>query len=310
MLEVACRSPKLNAELITAEGLQVLGHTTANPILNSFGVKVNPIMEIVSARILPSPPVKYKKSTARIAPGTAQWNLRDVQFAAGGTLKNWVVMVMKEGAGNFPGGIGEVKDVVRKFSQMLKTSGVQVVNDMPRQLHLCIPQGKPDQMRKDAEVALRKTLNEICSAGKPNFMLVLLANDNQRVYSHIRTLVDCVYGISTICCQSEKIKKEKGQPQYLGNIALKANLKLGGRNHELGGTALQFLGNDTIILGADVTHPTAKVSVEYTPSIAGVVGSFDISYSVYPGSLRLQTSRQEVASPPLIPLNKLTPPDD
>jgi eukaryotic translation initiation factor 2C len=52
----------------------------------------------------------------------------------------------------------------------------------------------------------------------------------------------------------------------------------------------------TMIVGIDVTHPTGKVPVKGTPSIAAVVASCDANFAQYPASMELQKSRQEVRS--------------
>lgn len=311
MLSVACRSPKMNAELITGEGLTILGHASnlTNTTLRNFGITVSDTMEAIYARILPAPQVKYKSSTAQIQ--NAGWNLRNVQFPQGGTLKNWAVLAIMDNGRNDFTNFDHLKSVIRLFVNMCKTSGMVIVDNEPRAWAKAnLPQRdmQADPMRDNARHTIEKELSTMCDknsklkpgqSSTPNFLIVLLSSDDKNVYNHIKSLVDCKFGIPTVCCQSEKIQKEKGQPQYLGNIALKANLKTGGRNHELGGAdALAVLGTDTMVLGADVTHPTAKVSVRHTPSIAAVVGSYENTYSLYPGGLSLQKSRQEVINTP------------
>ncbi|KAH7068120.1 Piwi domain-containing protein [Paraphoma chrysanthemicola] len=63
------------------------------------------------------------------------------------------------------------------------------------------------------------------------------------------------------------------------------NLKFGGINHTV--TAVQEILQDTIVLGADLVHPSTG-AFEGTPSIAAVVGSVDEYGGQYLGSLRLQ----------------------
>ena len=233
-----------------------------------------------------------------------------MKFPQGGTLKNWAVLAIQDGGRSDFAAPEALKAIMRQFVDMCKNSGLVIMEDQPRAIEPCRlpPRNQQDPLREQAAVAISAKLETIIKSAKkpansqlPNFLMVLLSSDDKNVYNHIKFLVDCKFGIPTVCCQSEKIQKEKGQMQYLGNIALKANLKTGGRNHELGSDALGFLGTDSIVLGADVTHPTAKVSVKHTPSIAAVVGSYENTYSLYPGSLRLQKSRQEVSHPPAPP---------
>jgi len=88
--------------------------------------------------------------------------------------------------------------------------------------------------------------------------------------------------------------------QYMANVSMKLNLKLQHTNHGVNFPAdVQDLLSiqdaaqqlDTIILGADVTHPTKSSP---NPSIAAVVGSVDEHYANYPGSVRFQEGNTEV----------------
>ena len=284
MLRVACRSPKTNAELITGEGLKILGHSVTNPVLNSFGLTVRGEMEAVSARVLQSPSVVYKARKLVIAPNTASWNLKGVRFAQGGILKNWAVLVIKDSGSSDYNSIAETVPTVEMFVKTLRDAGVNVNSPQPFRTEPCmLPKTQGDPLRNSAGEAIKAAISRICDASstKPGFLLVLLSNDNKNVYNHIRTLLDCRFDIPAICCRSNKIRDPKGQMQYFGNISLKANLKLGGRNHEVQGNGIAFLAKEpTLVLGADVTHPTAKVSTKHTPSIAAVVGSYEPSYSL------------------------------
>jgi len=95
------------------------------------------------------------------------------------------------------------------------------------------------------------------------------------------------------CLLLEKALNQAKQDQYLSNVALKVNTKLGGINHRLAGDALGWLTKEpTILVGIDVTHPGPS-SVPGTPSIAGVVASVDRDFVQFPASLRLQKSKQE-----------------
>ncbi|KAF1983195.1 stem cell self-renewal protein Piwi [Aulographum hederae CBS 113979] len=72
---------------------------------------------------------------------------------------------------------------------------------------------------------------------------------------------------------------------------MKVNMKTGGINHTIEGVSAQL--RDTMILGADVTHPGAG-SLPCMPSIAAVVGSIDAEGSKLCGSMRRQTERVEM----------------
>jgi eukaryotic translation initiation factor 2C len=66
------------------------------------------------------------------------------------------------------------------------------------------------------------------------------------------------------------------------------NTKLGGTNHLFNDNAMQWLREKTtLILGADVTHPS-PASAPGMPSIVAVVASVDQNFVQYPASLCIQ----------------------
>lgn len=107
-------------------------------------------------------------------------------------------------------------------------------------------------------------------------------------------------GIHTVCVLITKLEKYekvvKNAPMYYANILHKFNLKLGGINHTLGAGDLDILADTkkrTMVVGIDVTHPAPR-SMENAPSIVGMVASVDTLYGQWPGSIRLQESKQEI----------------
>lgn len=89
------------------------------------------------------------------------------------------------------------------------------------------------------------------------------------------------------------------QAALLSNLALKVNIKLRGMNHRVAApesnvstSAFIDIAADTIVVGADVTHPSG--SMAFSPSIAAVVASDDGDFANFPGSMRLQAGTQEV----------------
>ena len=95
-----------------------------------------------------------------------------------------------------------------------------------------------------------------------------------------------------MCCVVKKIVG--ASKTYWVNVAHKFNLKLNGINHSLPPDALGILKDgDTMVVGIDVTHPTPK-SMENSPSIVGMVASIDDIFAHWPGSFRIQESRQEI----------------
>ena len=88
----------------------------------------------------------------------------------------------------------------------------------------------------------------------------------------------------------------KQDPSYFANVALKINLKLGGRNQCIAPNDLGFLRHGkTMLVGIDVTHP-APGTMRGIPSIAGGVASVDVNFGQWPGNVCCQESRKEMVT--------------
>jgi eukaryotic translation initiation factor 2C len=91
-------------------------------------------------------------------------------------------------------------------------------------------------------------------------------------------------------------KFTKANDQYYTNIALKFNLKLGGRNQYLDNNKIGIITEGkTMVVGIDVTHPTLS-SASNAPSVAGIVASVDQWLGQWPADLQIQAARQEMVS--------------
>lgn len=75
--------------------------------------------------------------------------------------------------------------------------------------------------------------------------------------------------------------------------SLKVNFKLGGVNHCLNNEPWCGAKNNTMIVGADVTH-IGKDPNSTVPSMAGVVATCDANSWKYLASARLQSMNKEV----------------
>lgn len=89
------------------------------------------------------------------------------------------------------------------------------------------------------------------------------------ILAQIKFNTDVRLGIPSQCMLIKHAFKIS--PQYICNLLLKVNAKLGGRNSELGAD-LPFLKDKTIVFGADVSHPgpLARGNGGGTPSIVAV----------------------------------------
>ncbi|CAK9182108.1 unnamed protein product [Ilex paraguariensis] len=91
-------------------------------------------------------------------------------------------------------------------------------------------------------------------------------------YKYLKWVSEIQVGVITQCCLVSYANK--GNDQYLANLALKINAKLGGSNVELIERLPRFEGEEPVMfVGADVNHPAARNST--CPSIAAVVATMN-----------------------------------
>ena len=301
MIKVAAKPPNINAGLIMDEGLKSLGFKQPAGPLNAFGIGIGQEMAVVPGRLLPAPGVNYGQGRPNVD-DKASWNLRAVKFAVGGRLAEWAVLVIGDGnRDEFQGpGDPELKRTVKGLADMCRTSGMRVEGE-PVFAGVPLPRKtKEDPVRKEAIKAIRAVVTTKYPK-KPSMILVILSNGDKHVYNGLKHLLDVFLKVPSVCVQVSKIRKDKGQLQYFGNVALKINMKMGGVNHRLtdppgSSGALSWLkdaSQATMLVGMDVTHPSPG-SVRGTPSVAAVVATIDENFAQFPASLRIQETKKEV----------------
>ncbi|KAL9627282.1 MAG: hypothetical protein Q9164_007650, partial [Protoblastenia rupestris] len=149
------------------------------------------------------------------------------------------------------------------------------------------------------EDALRIRL-QLFQRKEVKLVLVTLPARNTNIYAMIKRAADVHVGIHTICTvagpqlvEGERFRGIKSSPQFLGNLLLKYNLKLGGINHHLHDHLDGILRKTTMFVGMDVTHPSTG-SQNGAPSIAAVVATEEpVHFVNWPVSIRLQSSKED-----------------
>lgn len=301
MIKVAAKPPNINAALIMDEGLNSLGFKQSAGPLNAFEVSIGPEMAVVPGRLLPAPGINYGQGRPNVDE-KASWNLRAVKFAVGGTLRQWAVLMIQDNGREEFGGVNDpaLKATVKGLADMCKTSGMRVEGE-PLFAAVRVPRPtRNDPIRAEAISAIREVVTRQYPK-KPSMILVILSNGDKHIYNGLKHLLDVYLKVASVCVQVSKFRKEKGQLQYFGNVALKINMKMGGVNHKLvdpPGTAptltwLRDPSQPTMLVGMDVTHPSPG-TVRGTPSVAAVVATIDEHFAQFPASLRMQKTKQEM----------------
>ncbi|CAG8950697.1 hypothetical protein HYFRA_00002907 [Hymenoscyphus fraxineus] len=140
--------------------------------------------------------------------------------------------------------------------------------------------------------AVDKLTEDSLDKKQPKLIFVLIPHQKAKhdYYDDVKWWGDCRRGIPTIVLKAKKLSNT--DPILKANLCLKVNFKLGGTNHMLQDTTR--LKRQTMVVGADVTHPTRCIDAG-CPSLAGVVatntGGDQTNH--YLASARLQANNTE-----------------
>ncbi|KAI9764057.1 MAG: hypothetical protein M1835_007658 [Candelina submexicana] len=285
MHEFACQTPSKNRDFIQSQGMKMLGISPPSAqLLESYGLKIDKSLTKITARLLDYPTLQFR-GTDRQVPVSGSWNIKFKTFIKPSRLEFLHVLVF--------GGIDyKCRSSAQELQNALHGHGLETRDKQVVGVPSLEELGGSkfgERLCTELERALAGLRNPV------RLLVVVLEEKDEEVYSIIKRWGDSEKGLPTVCVTFTNYIKKAGS--LLGNLALKINLKLNGTAHALPKTFYSnlFQGDrvDTMIVGADVTHPSRQ-SIDNCPSIAGVVASIDELFSNYPGSLRLQESKKEV----------------
>ncbi|WZY76466.1 hypothetical protein YC2023_022850 [Brassica napus] len=145
---------------------------------------------------------------------------------------------------------------------------------------------------------LESKLKEIQRAASNNLQLIICVMERKhKGYGDLKRIAETRIGVVTQCCLYTNITKLSSQ--FVSNLALKINAKIGGSMTELYNyipchiPRLFRVDEPVIFMGADVTHP--HPFDDCSPSVAAVVGSINWpEANRYVSRMRSQTHRQEI----------------
>ena len=259
------------------------------------GISIGLKMIETNARMITIPDLVYKGTMKQQgcskegALRNGRWDLRNKKFKESGKMAALGVIE-----------IGGASATPNDYASLAKALAQYGLNGVHKVSIAKSPTPAPNHLLAAAK-QLSTQCKEISNLHLPEknrpkrFLLIMLPDNSAEVYDRVKWWADVDVGAHTVCVTPANATR-LGNPQFQGNLALKFNAKAGGHNHTLLDSELKSMhevaGGMTMYVGADVTHPSPG-SVPHCPSIAAVVASDD-KYAVnYPGSLRLQRSKQE-----------------
>ncbi len=235
----------------------------------------------VPGRTLNGPKVIYQGDKAA-EPRFGSWNMINIKFNVGASLSQWSWLMISLPRARDSFDSEGLKRIMGEFHQALGKIGVNATQPYA---------GKRVELQHPDDPMLNTILKG--AAEKLSLLFIVLPEANIPLYKRIKTLCDKDYGIHTICAVASKLAKDRGRDQYMANVALKFNLKLGGINQRVENKSLGIIDQDkTMVVGIDVTHPQPGSSSK-APSVSAMVASMDRFLGQWPATLRIQNARQE-----------------
>ena len=288
--------------------LQALGMSAGVHFMQIPGEWLAPPTVLYAAGQAPHPgpnhqrPRWYREAGFRGQITEARWNVANAGFVERATIQRCPVLILCAGNPN-PGDQAQGHVLPANFDHMLRQQLFQH-GILPQNLRNTLPIPKIQHVITSASFSQQwendfRTALQLVNACPHEVVMVVLAENDAPHYSLIKKIADCEQGVKTIVAAADKsLRPGNWDEQTVSNIAMKYNIKSARATHRLGDNALQPLRTpsttiaNTIVIGADVAHPTGG-SHTGTPSIAGVVGSVDNDFAHFPGSMRLQRSKKE-----------------
>ncbi|KAM6595904.1 hypothetical protein CsatA_006428 [Cannabis sativa] len=252
----------------------------AEPMLRTCGVSINSSFTQVEGRVLPAPKLKAGNGED-FFPRNGKWNFNNKKLAQPTKIDKWAVV-------NFNARC-DIDNLVQTLIKCGEMKGILMKPPFE------VFQEGGQFRRAPPVVRVEKMFDEIQSKlpGAPDFLLCLLPErKNCDLYGPWKKKNLSEFGIVTQCIAPQRVND-----QYITNVLLKINAKLGGLNSFLAVERNSMIPvvskSPTLILGMDVSHGSPGQSD--IPSIAAVVSSRNWpSISRYRASVRTQSPKVEM----------------
>ncbi|OVA13774.1 Argonaute/Dicer protein [Macleaya cordata] len=251
----------------------------ADPMLRACTVSINTHFTQIEGRVLSAPKLKVGNGED-FQPRNGRWNFNNKKLVEPTKIERWAVV-------NFSARC-DTRSLVQNLIKCGQQKGIFI--DAPFDVF----EENPQSRRSPPNVRVDHMFDQMKSRlpGAPQFLLCILSErKNSDIYGPWKRRNLTEFGVVTQCIAPTRVND-----QYITNVLLKINAKLGGMNSllsvELSPSSL-VSKLPTIILGMDVSHGSPGQSD--VPSIAAVVSSRQWPFiSRYRASVRTQSPKVEM----------------
>ncbi|XP_038705908.1 protein argonaute 7 isoform X2 [Tripterygium wilfordii] len=291
ILKMGCQRPKERKNIIDGVMLGSVGPTSGNQE-REFKLNISREMTRLSGRVLQPPKLRLGDGghVRILVPSRhdRQWNLLDSHVFEGTKIERWALI-------SFGGTADQKSNIPRfinKLSQRCEQLGIFLNKDT-----IISPQFESTQVLNNVSL-LESKLKKIHVASANNLQLLICVMEKKhKGYADLKRIAETGVGVLSQCCLYHNLGKLSSQ--FLANLALKINAKVGGCTvalyNSLASQTPRLLHSDepVIFMGADVTHPHPLD--DFSPSVAAVVGSMNWpAANKYVSRMRSQKHRQEI----------------
>lgn len=216
-----------------------------------------------------------------MTPRDGKWNLRGLAFLKPSTIKSWVLVYL-------PARQPLENNVLQRF-------GTDMVRSF-RDCGMSVPQDPPPVLVGNSQGSMKAIMEDACARAHnqfgvpPDVIFIVFQGSSIPLYKAIKAGLDVHLGVASQVMLQEKALSGKGSAQYLANIAMKVNVKLGGTNC-IAEEPL-FKAGRCMLLGGDISHgaPGALRSTNPPPSTAALVATWDRACTAYTAVASVQES--------------------
>lgn len=253
--------------------LFLLFHFDRGGIAKNFGIEVNMDMTAVEGRVIGPPELKLgapngKLTTITVDREKCHWNLVGKLVVRGKLIERWAVLDFRQNDRRYNHFNLDPNVFIPKLITRCEILGIKMREPLFYQATSMDKFSKADILRELLEGISERASNNARSGLQ---LLVCVMTRRDPGYKYLKWIAETKIGIVTQCCLSNHANK--ANDQYLANLALKINAKLGGSNVELNRLPIATDAGHVMFVGADVNHPGSRN--ETSPSIAAVVSTMN-----------------------------------
>lgn len=259
---------------------KMLDHTN-DPVLQTFGLQVDTNMIRTKARLLPNPEIQFGGNQRHNPGSNGRWDLRGKKFYSTNRrpLEAW-------GVGFFPGKRNAInRTQVESFCDSVMKMYAGHGGTVAKRPVVV-------ELREDVGEAVKRLYNStgVKFQKDPQLLLIIVPNKDSFTYLRIKKSCDCRWGVPSQVLQAGHVAK--GNPQYVSNVLMKVNAKLGGTTtRAIPKVPEAGLRPQSMIIGADVTHSPLGV---WSPSMAAMSVCMDTFGGRYWGACEANGDRTEM----------------